>query len=48
MANAWLYMFIVGNGAATGVAVAGLITYLIVKKITAAEPKQKKRKRGVI
>lgn len=48
MANAWVYMFVVGSGAAAGVAVVGLITYWILKKVTAAEPKGKKKKRGVI
>lgn len=49
MANAWVYMFVVGSGAAAGVAVVGLITYLLVKKMAAAQkPKEKKGKRGVI
>lgn len=49
MANAWVYMFIVGSGAATGVAVVGLITYLLLTKIMAAQPKnQKNKKRGRI
>lgn len=48
MANAWVYMFIVGSGAATGVAVVGLVTFLLLKKITAGSTGKKKSKKGVI
>lgn len=49
MANAFVYMFVVGSGAAAGVAVVGVITYLLLKKMAAAQkPSSKKTKRGVI
>lgn len=47
VADAWVYMFIVGSGASTGVAVVGLITFLLLKKIT-ADTNKKKSKKGVI
>lgn len=49
MANAFFYMFIVGAGASSGVAVVGLVTYLLVKKLFMEKQQPKKnRKRGVI
>jgi hypothetical protein len=43
--DAFIYMFFVGSGTASGVAVIGLLTWKIVKR---SENKQPKKKRGIV
>lgn len=44
MADAFIYMYIVGSGCAAGVATVGLITWKIVKKMNLKTSK----KRGIV
>lgn len=45
MADAFIYMYVVGAGTAAGVATVGLLTWKIVKK---TNNKKVKQKRGVV
>lgn len=42
MAEAFMYMMVVGSGTATGVAAVGLVTWRLVLKIQSKRPKKQK------
>lgn len=47
MADAFVYMFIVGAGATSGAAVVGLATFKIFNWMQREKPGKAKRKRGI-
>lgn len=47
MADAFVYMMVVGSGTATGVAIVGVITWRIVLKMMNKQNK-KNRKRSIV
>lgn len=47
MADAFVYMLVVGSGTASGVAIVGVITWRIVLKMMNKQGK-KQRRRGIV
>lgn len=47
MADAFVYMMVVGSGTATGVAIVGIVTWKIVLKMMTKQNK-KNRKRSIV